>query len=177
MQARLDRTWNGEALAEADVGNVALSSAGERLALSWDIPLAAPGRAPDTPAGFTDGLWEHDVVELFLADASESERYFELEIGPRGHWLALTFDGVRARSAELRDLRLDLMQDMTDGRWCGRATFPSTDLADSIGRGPFKILFAACLGHGETRRLRCSPPLPGEMADFHQPERWADFVE
>ena len=177
MRARLDRTWDGGALAEAEVGTVALTSTGARLAFSWDLPLAQPVSAPDVPAGFTDGLWEHDVVELFLGDGADPERYFELEIGPRGHWLALAFAGIRRREAELRELAPDMQQDQDAGRWYGRATFGAVALQEIVGPGPFKILFATCLGRTPDRRLCCSPPLPGDQPDFHQPARWTDHRE
>jgi hypothetical protein len=177
LRARLDRTWNGEALEGARVGTLALARAGDRLALSWDLPLRSPVSAPDSPVGFTAGLWDHDVVELFLADGTDPERYFELEIGPHGHWLALAFTGIRKRTAELRELAPDLQQGLEGERWYGRVTFRAEFVRELVGPGPFKILFASCLGEAPDRMLCCSPVLPGTRPDFHQPARWADFRE
>ena len=44
-------------------------------------------------------LYEEDCVELFLGpDASERTRYFELEVGPLGHFLDIAIDRARKKS-------------------------------------------------------------------------------
>ena len=58
-------------------------------------------RIPDAPRGArVEGLWEYDVVECFVVGADG--RYFELELGAGGHYLALAFDAPRRRVRRLR---------------------------------------------------------------------------
>lgn len=42
---------------------------------------------PDADPGYLMGLWDYEVVELFLLN-SQTEEYLELEFGPHGHYLA-----------------------------------------------------------------------------------------
>ena len=42
---------------------------------------------PDAEPGYLMGLWDYEVVELFLLN-SHTEEYLELEFGPHGHFLA-----------------------------------------------------------------------------------------
>ena len=42
---------------------------------------------PDAQPGYLMGLWDYEVVELFLLN-SQTEEYLELEFGPHGHYLA-----------------------------------------------------------------------------------------
>lgn len=43
--------------------------------------------------GSLDGLWDYEVVEVFFL--GRAERYFELEMSPHGHYLALKLQGAR----------------------------------------------------------------------------------
>ena len=47
----------------------------------------------NAPEGRLWGLWEHEVIEIFIAGANGT--YLELEFGPWGHYLALSLDGIR----------------------------------------------------------------------------------
>ena len=77
-------TWDGVPVAD-----------GARVRLDWRdavvIEVEAPftgDAVPPAPRGRTDRLWEHEVVEVFLAsEAAAAARYLEIELGPHGHWL------------------------------------------------------------------------------------------
>lgn len=52
------------------------------------------------PGDFVEGLWEHDVAELFIR--VPSGRYVELNLGPSGAWWCAEFSAYRQRRAVLR---------------------------------------------------------------------------
>lgn len=177
---RLDHAWNG-ALAPAGTGGAArLERAGPDLLLSWDVLAREPLRSPASDPAFHDGLWEHDVVELFLAQErlpSGPVRYLELEAGAAGHWLALDLADVRRRRAELPDLSVRMRGRVTcEGhghRWQGRLAVPEREVVAVVGPGPWRGLAAAGLGGSATPRVYLtSARLPGQRPDFHQPRHW-----
>lgn len=180
MRITLATDWNGEPLPPGAEGSVDVhrKPPGE-LVFAWDLALALPSSLPVQPAGFHDGLWEYDVVELFLSAGARdgAVRYIELEVGPGGHWLALGFRGVRTRTEHFTSAVPELEQSQSTGRWIGRASFPLAELESFLGPPPFHGLAAACLGAGSERRTLCAPALPGRQPDFHQPRAWPLLVK
>ena len=171
----LDRLWDGTP-APAGVGGAArLEIAGPEVVLAWDVALRGTANLPDGAPRFLDGLWEHDVVELFLAPAAPSAgpaRYLELEAGAGGHWLALALADVRVRGRDLRNWDVRVEGAVHGARWRGRLRAPLADVRSVAGDPPWRGMAAAGLGsHGE-RVLLASTPLPGDRADFHQPSAW-----
>ncbi|MFT4980019.1 MAG: hypothetical protein ACI8S6_005931, partial [Myxococcota bacterium] len=105
-------TWDGEPLPQP-AATLHLSA---ELTLTVSAPLHndPPPRAPVGPCW---GLWEHEVVELFLL--GDDERYLEVELGPHGHHLVLQLHGVRAVTA--RERPLDYTARIDGARWSGTA--------------------------------------------------------
>jgi hypothetical protein len=63
--------------------------------------------------------------------------------------------------------------DVGASRWSGDLRVPLRDVASIAGSGPWRALAAAVLGGGRgPRTYLTSAMLPGEQANFHQPERW-----
>lgn len=121
---------------------------------------------PPGPAGHTDGLWNHEVVELFLLGADA--HYLELEFGPAGHHLCLRLRGVRAlapaASAPVADYRCAIRA----GRWHGEATVEVSELP----AGLHACNAYAIHGVGAQRRYLAAQPVPGPAPDFHRLERF-----
>ena len=120
--------------------------------------------APPGPPGRRPGLWEFEVVELFLVGSGG--RYLELEVGPHGHFLALELEGIRRLS---RDDVLPAWEcRIAEGRWRGELRIGLDRLPVGVDRwNAFAIH-----GEGKERRYLAAHPLPGEAPDFHQPERF-----
>lgn len=174
MRLELRRPW-GAPTPSALGGDVTLD-ASDRLTLDWNLTLPATPRVPGDMPGYLDGLWGYDVIELFVTASPPRARprYVELEAGPGGHWLALAFDGVRKRSAELHDLAPRISQRVVGTRWTGRLECDGAVIARHAGPPPWRGL--ACLVAGGARGTErvhlTSAPLPGDAPDFHQPEHW-----
>jgi hypothetical protein len=161
---RIDRTWSDEPLAAAERADVRIDATDEGLALFVDAPFHGDPPPPGPP-GPTPRLWEHEVVELFVAGpgADGEVEYLEVELSPHGHHLVLRLRGVRRVVAE--GLPLDYCATIGDARWRGEARIPRRWLPPP----PHRAAAFALHGAGDARRYLSSVALPGDGPDFHQP--------
>ena len=160
------RQWGGRALAEEAFRSLSLILRGELAILSVDAPYAGDP-PPSAPPGHCFGLWDFEVVELFIASEARPERYVELEVGPHGHFLALSFEGVRAPDVHQLSVSdaVSYRSEIQGKRWSVRLSFPQRWLPPM----PWLGCAFAIEGVGRERRYLLSSPLSGETPDFHQP--------
>ncbi len=118
---------------------------------------------PSAPVGGVHGLWDYEVVELFVA--VDTTRYLELELGPHGHWVSLMFDGVRR--AVSCPVPTKVHATICGRRWTG-------ELRMARAHVPSARAVNACSIHGvgRARRYATAAALPGLEPDFHQPEHF-----
>lgn len=128
---------------------------------------------PDAPAGaFVDRLWESSVSELFIG-GGEREGYFEFEVTPENHWIALRFDAPRRRSAGY-EMPSEMLWQSTVKPFSGAQGFGmelSYELLEEFVRdNALHLQCAASLGEN---RYGLFPWWCDEgKADFHQPGRF-----
>ena len=147
------------------------------------------------PQGRLWQLWEHEVVEIFIA--GENGHYLELEFGPWGHYLALTFSGIRqilddACHLDHFSVEHSHHDQETPNHWISSSVIPRKYLPRLIKLTPqnsesppsfaWRVNAFWCFSSStiaqsasenlpnESRKLCCSSPLPGTQADFHQPQ-------
>ena len=123
-----------------------------------------PSTDPDRQKG-TWGLWDYEVVELFLV--GENGHYTEIEMGPHGHHIVLQLDGPR--SIVCKEIPMQWEPLIQDGQWVGRGFVDKKWLPEKIVRAN---AFTIHTVNGK-RRYCCYTPLPGPQPDFHQPDRFA----
>lgn len=164
---RVDRLWSGQPLAPEQHAELRLAAAGDDLLLTVDAPFHGDSPPPGAP-GPTPGLWEHEVVELFVAGPGTDEafEYLEVELSPHGHHLVLRLAGVRRVVESV--LPLDFRASIDGGRWRGSARLPRAWLPPP----PHRAAAFALHGEGAARRYLSSVTLPGDAPDFHQPHRF-----
>jgi len=153
-------TWDGEPVGPDEQVTVVWGLEGDELVVHVDAPHHGDP-LPDAPRGTAvDGLWNHEVVELFLL--GEAERYLELELGPGGHHLALALDGVRRPVAS--GLPVGFTATREGGRWRGTARLTRAHVPQ-----PVRAFNAYAIhGVGEARRYLCHAPSGGAAPDFHR---------
>jgi hypothetical protein len=157
----IERDWQGLPLAAADKAWIAFEGAGEQLDLSFDAPYF-DDPPPPMAAGPAPGLWDFELIELFIA--GPDDEYLELEFGPHGHYLALQLRGVRKpwKSA----LPLVYAVQIEAGRYRGRAQVPMSYLPERAVRANAYTIH----GQGEARRYAAHAPVAGARPDFHRLE-------
>lgn len=165
LRVDIEQKWNGRPCTKRERTIVSLQDDGDHIKVVVDAPFHADAR-PEGPPGSTPGLWDHEVVELFIAGADG--HYLELELGPYGHYLALSFSGVREQSGGPHPLHYRTV--VLKHAWIGTARVPRALLPE----GPHRLNATAIHGQGRSRRFLSWQVLPGARPDFHQPDHFAE---
>ncbi|MET0385718.1 MAG: hypothetical protein ABW321_07150 [Polyangiales bacterium] len=157
--------FRGVPLPSGQHAQVWLHREADELCIAVDAPFFGDP-APSTPVGATDRLWEHEVCEVFIADADE--HYLEVELSPHGHHLVLELRGVRRVVRSCLPISYTVQVDPA-GRYHGQARVPWQYLPSAAARVNAYLIH----GEGPARRYHAHSPTGGEVPDFH---RLASFV-
>ena len=152
-------TWDGQPVDKADWVELHIERTQTELIIDVRAPFYADP-APPSPPGSTWGLWEYEVVELFVLGADE--RYTEIELSPHGHFLVLTLHGER--QFDKRELPLHFQATVTGDQWVGRAILD----AEWLPPDPRALNAFAIHGIGSERTYLALSPPGGPQPDFHQ---------
>jgi len=153
--------WRGQPIGQQEV--VRFDLALDATALTIDVRAPLHGDPPPPgPAGSFDGLWNHEVVELFLL--GDGEHYLEIELGPWGHYLVLELSGRRCVARSGGDIDFEVRRGHTG--WTGRAVIPAAWIPKPVGLGNAYAIH----GLGPARRYRALHPVSGPQPDFHRLE-------
>ena len=151
--------WDGAPLPDLRA-RVILSAERDGLWIEAGMAHARAPRIPDAPRGArVADLWEYDVVECFLA--GPDGRYFELELGAGGHYLALAFDAPRRRVGDFARETLAVEWESQPGGWRARCRVPRGWIAEPVARAN---AFAIADG-----KFAVHAPVGGAQPDFHRP--------
>ena len=133
MQLSVGHTWDGTPLPRpAAALRLYADEATDLLHLTVEAPFYGDPPPPGPP-GPCWGLWNHEVVELFLL--GDDDRYLEIELSPHGHHLVLVLHGER--NPIQRELPLDYAaRIIAPGRWLGEARL--SRLAFGVGQGEWQ---------------------------------------
>jgi len=153
------QTWDGRPLPESEQAVIRLRPGVETWVIEVEAPFAGDP-APGGEAGSTPGLWDFEVVELFVLDADG--HYTEVELGPWGHYLVLNLSGVRQVSSQGH--AIDFAVQRADGRWSGIARVD----AGLFPVRPSRVNAYAIRGVGQARRFHAHAAVPGSAPDFHR---------
>ena len=164
MELRVENLWNGEPADGSEAAWIRTSLDGDLMRIEVEATLHGDP-PPRGAAGPFDGLWNHEVVELFIG--GEGEEYLELEFGPHGHYLVLGLEGER--NIVERCVMVSYRTTHAHGRWRGVGYLHLSLLP----KGPHRGNAFAIHGVGEERRYLAWQPVPGEKPDFHQIDRFA----
>lgn len=172
----IERTWRGELLPRSHRARIEAALEGDALVVRFSAPYFDDPE-PREPRGVLDGLWDYEVIELFVA--GPGSEYLEIELGPHGHHLVLQLSDVRLRARSGLPIDYDCTvsplakQALGCGEPCGRsegvARVPRSYLPERVTRANAYLIH----GVGAARCHHAHAPVPGEQPDFH---RLACFV-
>jgi hypothetical protein len=162
----IDKTWDSKTLPAQHHTNVVLTLTLETLWIEIDAPFHNDP-PPRTPAGFTDGLWAFEVVELFIV--GQQHRYIELEFGPHGHYLGYRFNGVRNRTGVVS--QISSTTTILGNRWHAKARVSLAALPPKSTTG-WSLNATAIHGTATARCYHSHSALTGDLPDFHQPDNF-----
>lgn len=168
----LSRDWHGEALRSPAAYALVVDPACLWF-LAWFTRAVAVDRG--VPAGaFHEGLWHHDVAELFVVGA-DGDLYLEFNLSPTGAWWACSFDSPRVRS---QDQAIPLDQISTHSRTIGHGAthvamaLPLDWLESRIGvLAKSRANVSMILGSPNPQFVTAAN-LGGGEPDFHRPQRY-----
>ncbi|MCK5796468.1 MAG: hypothetical protein KAI47_04765 [Deltaproteobacteria bacterium] len=166
LRLEIAATWDGKAIPEAERAQITLWIENAALILEVDAPAHGDPPPPGEP-GPCDGLWDHEVMELFVAGPAAADGatpYTEIELSPHGHYLVLQLLGRRQviRSKLPLAYTANLVSD--GARWRGRARLDATLLPPL----PHRLNAYAIHGQGVARRFLAWAPVFGASPDFHR---------
>lgn len=157
-------TWDGIPLKDEESIWLTLESAAHGVTLHVDAPFFGDPPPPG-PKGSKDGLWNYEVVELFICGLSGLTKptpYTEIELSPHGHHWVLKLLGER--QVESSGLPLNFEAVIRGDRWHGLAEIPHEYLPEKPVRGnAFSVH-----GIGDKRRHCAMTPVGGSVPDFHR---------
>ena len=157
-------TWDGAPIGDDERVRLTLQPDRDVLVVSIEAPFH-DDPAPDGPPGPTPGLWDYEVVELFvtgLAPAGKPTPYLEVELGPHGHHLVLDLMGVR--NPIRTGIPIGYEAQIDGDRWVGQARIPWRLLPAR----PARFNAYAIHGPADARRYLAMTPVPGRQPDFHR---------
>lgn len=177
----IDRYWSGEKASTERLLKAKLLWSETALYIYFDANQAEPLVVSDSPdlTSKTEGLWERDVCEIFIApDWIGSRKYFEFEIAPNGEWLDLAIDfmGNKRRTdfsyksgiksfARIEEAKVRIAAKI---EW---TAFGSTPKTGDIWLGN---LFR-CVGKDPNRGYLAWSPTYTELPNFHVPDKFGEF--
>lgn len=165
LNLHIDKNWDGSPCPDDRLwADVFVAQTKEGLLLRAQAPMLHEQKVPDAPIGSrVEGLWEHDVVELFLV--GPGHQYLEIELGAGGHFLVLGFDSIRHRSDAHEAFAPVLRFEKTNEKlWKSSVTIPWKLVPENLrALNAFAIMAGQFLAYS---------PVPGEQPDYHQPDRY-----
>lgn len=169
MKLDITHDWCGKPLPRKEHVEVSLRTTSGGAEITIRAPFYGDPE-PNGPVGALDGLWEFEVVEVFIAGLASPIPYTEIEMAPSGHHLVLTLQGVRQPTATC--LPLEFRASVHSEHWEGTATIDARFLPPH----PWHVNATAIHGVGEERKYASAVPLPGTTPDFHQPGIFVPFT-
>lgn len=165
LHCSISNLWNGTAADQSLHAGVWISQSVRGILVRVHSKIHPSSQSPTAPAGSrVDGLWQYNVVELFLVGVND--QYLEIELSESGHWLVLGFESVRKRSHAYEDFIPEFTHsiDANYGTWESSILIPWSIIPENLSRmNAFSII------EGQYLALNS---VPGLEPDFHQPSTY-----
>ncbi|XP_046637300.1 UPF0462 protein C4orf33 homolog isoform X2 [Daphnia pulicaria] len=166
MRLSIERTWDDQPLTHRPATIELRSLNDESFQMDVEGKFFNDPQNPGGAAGEPFmGLWDFEVIELFLAN--DANQYVEIEVGPWGQHIVLLLNGVHKAIRHSLPLDYKVVERTETGSWQGRAIIPTAYLPPNVT----KINAYAIHGSGANRTYEALYPVPQgrfENPDFHR---------
>ena len=173
--------WSGETAPAGRHFEARILWSEEHFYVRFNAIQAEPPVVSDEPDldSKTLGLWDRDVVEIFIApDANEPRKYFEFEAAPTGEWVDLAIDLISGKRETDTNYRSGMQTSsrVEDGSVVTAIVIPWKSLGKRPEAGDVWLgnLFR-CVGRDPDRGYLAWSPTLTEVPNFHVPERFGEF--
>jgi len=150
------------------------------LYMLWELESAGLAVDEQRPVkSEREKLYEEDCVEMFLApDAAERTRYYEVEVGPLGHFFDIAIDRKTKKSdtswSSLPEIATKV--DRERHRATIEVALRSPDIVRALAAGK-RLPFALYRMEGKGKRLYLAwSPTRTAKPDFHVPEAFGTLL-
>jgi hypothetical protein len=173
-----DTDWSGQTTSTKTTARAAWDASGLYVLFTLDGAGLATDRTRD-PKIEREKLWSEDCVELMLApDAATRTHYFEIEVGPYGHFLDLEVDRA-AKTSNVKwsgDLAIGTSQNAAVRTATVEIAVRSKDITRALVKGA-RLPLALYRMEGIKPRLYLAwSPTRAPKPDFHVPEAFGTLV-
>ena len=178
--AAFDTDWSGAPAGVRTQVRFAWTDRG--LATLWELEGASLTVDASRPVAEERAkLYEEDCVEVFLApDPAERRRYFEIEVGPLGHFFDIAVDRtnkpVKSVVAWSSRPRIRTKTDRAARTATIEALFEAPEIVAALRKGARLPLGLYRMEAGEPRRYLAWSPTRTKRPDFHVPEAFGTLV-
>jgi hypothetical protein len=107
-----------------------LTKTGDYLYCLIELPSAASDNRIHSAGAFVEGLWEGDLVELFIGEAN-TPKYQEWNLSADGAWWAMNFNDYRERDTDStipQGIELFIQTEGNNSSWIGCLKIPLSSL-------------------------------------------------
>lgn len=135
----------------------------------WLLAGGEGGARPHPAAGcgdFVEGLWEHDVAEMFIAGP---EGYLEFNLSPAGAWWAARFSAPRVRDERMGRPQVITRAHHTAAGWLAALGVPLDALRQHVGWDE-KNRINVTMIVGSPQQFLTVADLGEGAPDFHRPD-------
>lgn len=177
----VEKYWSGESAPVGRHFKAKLLWSDSALYVRFEANQAEPLIISETPnlSTKTNGLWDRDVCEIFLApNPDEFRKYFEFEVAPTGEWIDLEV----YQMPDKRETNFDYWSGMqTAGKIEKNKVWMAYKIEwKAFGKIPqtgeiWKGNIFRCVGKGKTRGYLAWQPTLTEKPNFHVPEKFGEF--
>lgn len=180
-EVSIKKYWSGEIAPIGRQFKAKFLWSDSALYVRFEANQTEPLIISDTPnlSSKTNGLWERDVCEIFIApNPIEFRKYFEFEVAPTGEWIDLEV----YQMPDQRETNFDYLSGMQTAAiiedkkvWMAfKIEWKAFGKIPTIGE-IWKGNIFRCVGADETRGYLAWQPTLTEKPNFHVPEKFGEF--
>lgn len=185
-QVIFSQDWQGKQEYPAYRTEARLCWSDDYLYIFWEGHYQELGHAwglKEYPNGETWGIWNGDVMEMFIGDNPDPKRYFEFVVSPRNRYIDLRHNKNLPRKKSYdpswnSGWSHSTHVDKEGKRWQSEWRIPFSDIATQEIRPGKRFqgnFFRSARLQGEPLFLTWSPTMTSPFPAFHVPERFGEI--